>query len=111
MRALVLSLCVTVLEACAIEPCKRGGLLSTSFPQRHAACIAQDTLPGPGFDVKACTTSLKACSATDEQALQQYFDCVEQLPVCTPQTRTAFNDKFLACASGMNRLSAGCFVP
>jgi hypothetical protein len=111
VRALSLLIVVFSLGACVVEPCKRGELLSTSFPQRHAACIAQDTLPGPTFDVKACTTSMKVCSATDELALQKYFDCVEQLPVCTPETRTAFNDKFLACASGMNRLSAGCFVP
>jgi hypothetical protein len=99
-----------LLTACA-DVCERGELLSRTFPERHAACFAPDTLPGPAFDSAACDTSMRACSKTDETALHQYFDCVEQLPVCTMATRMAFNEKFLKCASGMNRISEGCFRP
>jgi hypothetical protein len=110
VRTFCLALVVAGFSSC-LDVCKRAELISTSFPKRHAACIAQDTLPGPSFDVKACTASMKVCSASDEQALQKYLDCVEQLPVCTTATRSTFNDKFLACASGMGQLSAGCFAP
>jgi hypothetical protein len=98
------------LTACA-NVCERGEALNKSFPERHAACFAQDTLPGTEFDSAACDTSMSACSKTDEAALHQYFDCVERLPVCTQANKQAFNDKFLECANGMNRISEGCFRP
>ncbi len=63
------------------------------------------------FDAKACDTSMNACTPIDERALHQYFDCVEALPVCTAATRAVFNEKFLQCASGMGRLTEGCFRP
>lgn len=108
MRLTLLTL--LFLTACA-DVCERGELLSKSFPERHTACFAPDTLPGPAFDLKACDTSMSACSKSDEQALHDYFDCVERLPTCTQPTRAAFNEKFLKCATGMNRISDGCFRP
>ena len=109
MRSLVL-LTLILLTACA-DVCKRGETLSKTFPERHAECFAPDTLPSPVFDAKACDTSMNACSAKDETALHAYFDCVEKLPVCTKNNRSAFNDTFLACASGMGRITEGCFRP
>lgn len=100
-----------LLTACA-DVCQRGEALSTSFPERQTACFAPNTLPSsPVFDAKACDTSMNACTQIDERALHQYFDCVEALPVCTAATRAVFNEKFLQCASGMGRLTEGCFRP
>jgi hypothetical protein len=98
------------LTGCA-EICERGENLSKSFPKRHAECFAPDTLPSPVFDAKACKSSMNACSPTDEAALHAYFDCVERLPVCAKDDRVAFSEQVLACATGMGRLSEGCFRP
>ena len=111
MRA-ALCLAVVVLSGCTPpDPCARAEALNTGFSTRHAACFAEGTLPGAKFDTGACTNSMPACSSADTQTLQAYFDCVEQLPGCTPGTRAAFNAGFLECTTGMNRLSPGCFVP
>ncbi len=85
--------------------------MSKSFPKRHAACYASDTLPSPVFDSAACDDSMNACSPRDETALHEYFDCLERLPVCTQNNRQAFNEKVLSCATGMGRISEGCFRP
>jgi len=110
VRIGLLSVLVWV-TGCQLDVCKRAEQLNTDFPTRHAACFAEGTLPGQPFDGKACSSSMRVCSRDDEQALQRYLDCVETLPVCTTDTRAAFTEKFLACASGMNQLSDGCFRP
>ncbi len=110
MRAVLLLLVMSV-SACTVDVCKRAQALNTSYRQRHAACFAEGTLPAAPFDAKSCDASMNACSPADETALQGYFDCVEQLPVCTPETRAAFSTGYLACTTGMNRLSDGCFRP
>ena len=63
------------------------------------------------FDGARCDESMKVCSEGEERALQAYFDCLDRLPVCTPETKPQFNEAVLACASGMQALSPGCFVP
>ncbi|HEY1089390.1 MAG TPA: hypothetical protein VGE37_16930 [Archangium sp.] len=92
-----------------LDVCTRAANLNESFPERHQACFSPDALPSPKVQDKTCDASMKVCSAQDEQAIQRYFDCVESLKPCTPETRSAFNDAFLACTSGMNQLSEGCF--
>ncbi|MFZ5444801.1 MAG: hypothetical protein ACOZQL_32730 [Myxococcota bacterium] len=108
MRALLATLLLS-LTACVPDVCTRAQRLNTDFPKRHEACFADDTLPGASFDATACDTSMKPCSTADEAALQAYFDCVEKLPVCTPDTRGDFSAALLSCASGMNQLTPGCF--
>jgi len=106
-RALTVASCLA-LTAC-IDVCTRAENLSTSFQERHAACFSPDALPSPKVQDKTCDASMKVCSAKDERAIQLYFDCVEALKPCTPETRSAFNEAFLACTTGMNALSEGCF--
>lgn len=108
MRALWLSVTL-VLTGCA-DVCTRAELQSKQFRERHAACFPEGTLLGPAFDAERCGDSMNACSADDERAVQAYFDCVEALDRCTPETRSEFNEAFLDCTTGMNRLSAGCFA-
>ncbi len=98
-----------VLAGCA-DVCSRAELTGTEFPRRHDACFPDGTLPPPPFDAKACDRSMNACSTSDEQTIQAYFDCVEQLAPCTPETKAEFSANFLKCTTGMNRLSAGCFA-
>ena len=112
MRHLALALLLTT--GCA-DVCSRGATLNKTFPARHAACFARDTLPSPPFNVKQCDASMKACTPEDDTALHAYFDCLEKLPVCTEATRAAFNEKVLTCAAGMGQLTDGltdgCFRP
>ena len=103
-------LALLLSTGCA-DVCTRAQSLSTNFQKRHAACYAEGTLPSPPFDAKACQSSMNACTSQDETALHTYFDCVDQLPVCTQANRTAFGEKFLACATGMGQLTEGCFRP
>lgn len=107
MRPLILS--VLLLASACADVCERGELLSRTFPERHHACIASDTLPSPVFDSARCDDSMNACTTTDERSLHAYFDCLEQLPVCTEDNKLAFKEQSLACASDMGRLSEGCF--
>ena len=101
-----------VLPACGpADVCSRAEQINVEYRERHAACIAGDPFPGTPFDVAACTDAIKTCSAADERTLQRYFDCVEALPPCTPDTRSDFQAAFLACANGMATLSSGCAVP
>jgi hypothetical protein len=106
----MLTLAALAASGC-LDVCARAKLQNEQFQKRHAACFPEGTLPNAPFDADACDASMKMCSKTDEQALQKYFDCLEQLPVCAPETKSAFNDKFLQCAQGMNQLSQGCFEP
>lgn len=107
MRPLLL---VLLLTSCA-DVCKRAEALNTTFPERHLACYAPDTLPSPAFDAKACTTSMSACTPTDQAALNQYFDCLERLPVCTRANKADFNEKVLSCAASLGQITQGCFQP
>ncbi|MGV3625200.1 MAG: hypothetical protein ACO1OB_30585 [Archangium sp.] len=107
MRLALLSL--LLLTGCA-DVCARAELASTEFPARHKACFPDGTLPGQRFDPKTCDSSMNACSTADEQRIHTYFDCVEKLAPCTPETKAAFTSDFLACTTGMNRLSSGCFA-
>lgn len=105
--ALVLS--VVALSSGCLDVCARAKLQSEQFQKRHAACFPTDALVNAPFDPKACQASMDPCSQSDEQALQRYFDCLDQLPVCTTETKSTFTQAMLACASGMNELSPGCF--
>ena len=107
MRPLALALLLTT--GCGV--CSRGEVLNKTFPERHAACFAQGTLPNTPFNPKQCDASMKVCTRADETALNAYFNCLEKLPVCTEATKAAFNDKLLACATGMGQISEGCFRP
>jgi len=107
MRRLLLAL---LLASCA-DVCKRGEALSATFPERHAACYAPDTLPFRAFDTKACTSSMTACTPTDRASLNAYFDCLERLAPCTKATRPDFNEKVLTCAASLGQLTDGCFQP
>jgi hypothetical protein len=105
---LALTVAAFTLTACA-DVCLRAELLGTSFHQRHQACFSPDTLPSPKVNEDVCDDSMNACTPQDEAAIHAYFDCLETLRVCTPETRGDFNEAFLGCAKGMNRLSEGCF--
>jgi hypothetical protein len=107
---LFLTLVALAATGC-LDVCGRAELLNKEFQKRHSQCFPEGTLPNAPFSADACDASMKACSKTDEAALQTYFDCLDRLPVCTAQTKSTFNDKFLECAKRMNQLSQGCFTP
>ncbi|PZR14388.1 MAG: hypothetical protein DI536_10020 [Archangium gephyra] len=107
MRFVLLTL--LLLTGCA-DVCARAELMAVEFPERHGACFPDGTLPGPAFDAKVCDSSMNACSPGDEQRIHTYFDCVEKLAPCTPETKADFTSDFLGCTTGMNRLSSGCFA-
>ena len=107
MRPWVLALLFT---SCG-DVCKRAEVLSRTFPERHVACYAADTLPGPQFEAKACTSSMSACTPTDQSSLNAYFDCLEKLPVCTRANKPAFGEKVLGCAASLGQVTDGCFEP
>lgn len=92
------------------DVCARAELASAEFPKRHDACFPDGTLPGAPFDAKQCSNSMNDCSPDDEQKIHAYFDCVEKLAPCTPEKKAQFTADFLACTTGMNRLSSGCFA-
>lgn len=94
-----------------LDVCSRAELMNAEYPKRHRACFPDDALGNAPFDGARCDESMKVCSKQDEAALQKYFDCLDRLPVCTPETKPQFNEAVLACASGMTALSPGCFVP
>ena len=109
MKRLVLS--TLVFAAACADICERGETLSRTFPERHAACFAEGTLPGAAFDTKACDTSMNVCSSTDVTKLHAYFDCVEQLPACTRAKQMEFTEKYLGCSKDMLQVTEGCFRP
>lgn len=94
-----------------LDVCARAEDLNENFHKRHEQCFPAGTLPNAPFDANRCDTSMKVCTKTDEQTIHTYFDCLARLPVCTPDTKAAFNDKFIACANPMTTVSSGCFVP
>ena len=94
-----------------LDVCSRAELMNGAYPKRHRACFPEGALGNAPFDGARCDESMKVCSEGEERALQAYFDCLDRLPVCTPETKPQFNEAVLACASGMQALSPGCFVP
>ncbi|MFO0594743.1 MAG: hypothetical protein U0228_05550 [Myxococcaceae bacterium] len=98
-----------VLSGCA-DVCTRAQTISDDWSKRHSACFPSGTLPNAPFESTACAAAMKPCSKADEQVVQRYLDCLEQLPKCTSDTRTSFNDEFLHCASGMSQVTPGCFA-
>lgn len=96
------------LAGCA-DVCTRAQTISDEWGKRHAACFPTGALPNAPFEASSCTAAMKPCSKADEAKVQTYFDCLEQLPRCTLDTRTSFNDSFLSCASGMSQVTPGCF--
>jgi hypothetical protein len=99
---------LTAASGCAVDICGRAKKVNEQFHQRHAQCFAQGTLELP-FNTEACSSSMNACTEPDHQALESYLNCLEQLEVCTPETRTAFAQEVLSCASPMVQLTRGCF--
>jgi hypothetical protein len=110
LRPTLLALAALALSGC-LDVCARAKLLNEQFQKRHDACFPDGALPNAPFDEKRCDASMKVCNPTEEQTIQKYFDCLDQLPVCTKDTKAAFNDAFLKCAAPMSSLSAGCFRP
>lgn len=110
LRFLAVTTLAVALSGC-LDVCTRAENLNKNFQTRHEKCFPSGTLPNAPFDPDRCDTSMKVCSKTDEETIHTYFDCLERLPVCTQETKAAFNDKFLACANTMTTVSAGCFVP
>ncbi|MBL8909345.1 MAG: hypothetical protein JNM17_01460 [Archangium sp.] len=110
LRLLAVTSLAVALTGC-LDVCGRAEVLNKNFQTRHDQCFPSGTLPNAPFDADKCDTSMKVCSERDEQTIHTYFDCLERLPVCTPETKASFNDKFLACANPMTTVSAGCFVP
>ena len=110
LRALIVPFVVIAASGC-LDVCSRAELMNGAYPKRHRACFPEGALGNAPFDGARCDESMKACSEGEERALQAYFDCLDRLPVCTPDTKPQFNEAVLACASGMQSLSPGCFVP
>lgn len=110
LRLLAAASLLATLTGC-LDVCTRAENLNKDFQKRHEGCFPSGTLPNAPFDADRCDTSMKVCSRSDEATVQAYLDCVEQLPVCTQETKSTFNDKFLACANPMTTVSAGCFRP
>lgn len=107
MRAFAL---IVLLSGCSVEVCTRSQTISDAWRTRHATCFSDGTEPAAKFDLDACNDSMNACTASDEQRLQGYLDCIEALPVCTPESRASFSADVMACSNDMSRLSDGCYL-
>jgi hypothetical protein len=99
---LLLAVC---LAACAADPCARAEQTTVDFPPKIGGCQA---IAPPVFDPTSCKASLKTCTPSDEAAITSYFDCLDQLPVCT--VASDFTAAVLACANHLNALTPGCFA-
>lgn len=104
-------LLAVVTGAACVEPCARAEAIADRYRSAHAACFPEPLSPRQRLDRKACEASLRPCSAADLAALDAYFDCVERLPACAPETKDAWTTSLLECTAGMTTLSAGCFAP
>lgn len=109
-RVVVVTLLGLTLTGC-LEVCARAEVLNADFPVRHQACFPDGTLQNARFDLEQCDESMKGCTATDEESIQDYFDCIDRLPTCTAENKATFNDAFLKCAQGMTAVTPGCFRP
>lgn len=108
MRLLAL-LAALVLTACG-NVCDRGASIASTFPEKTQPCFTSTSRPSLSFDRMKCDQSLDKCTSKDLSNINKYFDCLDKLPACKPESTADFSAAFLACTGPMLQLSDGCFT-
>ena len=90
----------TVLAlACLLSACWSGGLCARSQSEwsEMSKKIAPCGYQAYQFSRSTCDQDVAQCTDQDLDAVNKYYDCLDQLPTCDPGNPQAWNDDFDAC--------------
>jgi hypothetical protein len=106
LRCVCAALASLSLAGCG-NLCDRYDSVSASFQTKHQACNVSDST---SFNKATCNENLAQCTAADQEKLNKYMDCVEKIPACTSDTKLAFAEAVMNCAtnSELENISSAC---
>ena len=107
----VVTLCAA---GCGGSDCERAEDASKELETKVEQCKS----PGDyeGVTASTCEEAVGRCSESELDAMQEYFDCVEELPRCTSATRDDFREKLNDCIQPLVEMDmredcAAAFLP
>ena len=88
----------------ASSPCDNFGNALNGLNSKYAAC---GTLPSFGFDKNSCVEAYNNshCSDADKQKINDFANCLNNLPNCTPATQAAWATSFQNCATPLQSIN------
>jgi len=88
----------------ASSTCDNLGNAYTSLTSKYSAC---GTLPSSGFDKNSCVEAYNNshCSDADKQKINDFVNCLNNMPNCTPATQTAWANSFEACITPLESIN------
>jgi hypothetical protein len=71
---------------------------SKDLYEKTKACSSEPYEEPTDADVEQCEESIKSCSDSEKDKLQDFRECLLDLPNCTPATKDEFGAAFAGCA-------------
>ena len=99
-RVLALLGGVVVAAACSKDFCNNLNDMTKTFQSKLGPCLDGGTLPDCPIDVSTCETEYGKCSSSDQQQMNQFMNCFDNLPVCQPAQQTSWELQAAACSPG-----------
>jgi hypothetical protein len=87
--------------------CDNLGNAISGLGSKYAAC---GTLPTITFDKNQCVQAFNnsACTDSDKQKINDFANCINALPNCTPATQTTWANSYVNCATPLQSISPNC---
>lgn len=87
--------------------CDNLGNAITSLGSKYAAC---GTLPTITFDKNQCVQAFNSsgCTDSDRQKINDFANCLNGLPNCTPATQNAWATSYTNCVQPLSTISNNC---
>jgi len=78
-----------------------------SLPGKYSACGQFPSIP---FNKDSCVSAFNSssCSDADRSKINDFANCVNGLPNCTPQSESTWSDAFVACDGKLQGVSQSC---
>ncbi|HEY1904912.1 MAG TPA: hypothetical protein VGG91_02660 [Myxococcaceae bacterium] len=87
--------------------CDNLGNAASALPGKYSACGTLQTI---SFDKNACVQAFNNsnCTDSDRQKINDFANCINGLPNCTPATQNAWVTSYTNCVTPLQSISSNC---
>ncbi len=88
------------LTGCS-STCDNMAEVSDAYGEKVRPCLSADQQP-PAFNVNQCDQAFEKCTEAEQEAIEEYIECLDKLEACTPGTKDGFRNALEACNDYMD---------
>jgi hypothetical protein len=103
MRRVVLLAFVFALSLTACDTCTTLGQGASAYNKASCSGLGSDTL-----NSATCKNNISKCDSNDKSILNDFTQCLEQLPTCSSSTEAVFTADATSCLTYLDGLSPSC---